>query len=114
MSSSGKYWESIVEFNKGKIIKRLLTYLDLIVSNVNIKLKLEEKLLHIEKIKLENEEIEQCYVWNEFRPPLNNLVDSSKKSNLDYDDINCKSKKSIKAGLSEFKEDNFLNFKDNR
>ena len=109
LSKSGKYWESISEFNKGKIVKRLLTYLEMIVSNVNVKLKLEEKLLHIEKIKLENEEIEQCYVWNEFRPPLNSLVDNSKKSNLDYDDINCKSKKSIKAGLSEFKEDNFLN-----
>ena len=110
LSNSGKYWESIMEFNKGKIIKRLMSYLDLIVSNINIKLKLEEKLLEIDRLKQEYEEIEQNYEWNEFRPPLKHLTNNKKdtKGSLDYNDVNCSSKKSIQAGLTEFKEDNFL------
>ena len=105
LSKSGKYWESISEYNKGKIAKKLTAYIDLIVDNINIRFKLDEKLKELELEKEKMDIIEQNYEWNEFRPPLKIMSDNWKKpQNIDLSDTDIKNKKSLKGGIEVFKE----------
>ena len=105
LSQSGKYWESISEYNKGKLVKKITSYVDLLVENINIRFKLDEKMKEIELEREKMEIIEQNYEWNEFRPPLKVMSDNWKKPvSIDLGDTDIKNKKSLKGGIEVFKE----------
>ena len=105
LSKSGKYWESIEDLNRGKISKRLVAYLGLIVENSNIQNKLSLKLLDIEVKNKIAEEVENEYYWQEFRPPLQSMSKVWKQPpNVDLADTDLKNSKSLMSAMSLFNE----------
>ena len=105
LSKSGKYWESIEDFNRSKISKRLLAYLDLIVENSNIHNKLALKLEDIEIKNKIAEEVENEYYWQEFRPPLQHMSKVWKQpASVDLADTDMKNSKSVMGAIQLFKE----------
>ena len=105
LGKSGKYWESIRELGREKIKKRLLAYIDLIVSNINIRNGLDNKNKYIENLKDEYENLGKNYDWHEFRPPLKSILQSDLKSiNIDLGDMDIEDVKSFNKSKKIFDE----------
>ena len=105
LKTSGKYWNSIQEYNKSKLSKKLMTYLEAILINNSLGNELQNKYLEIEENRMRMDLIEQQYIWNEFRPPLNDSDSNwNKPPSVDLGDTNIKSKKSFDNAVSLFQE----------
>ena len=70
LKKSGKYWSCIEEYNRSKISKKLVAYLEIILENSFLENELLEKYEEMEKNKKQMELIEEQYVWHQFRPAL--------------------------------------------
>ena len=99
--------DNISELKK-KIYKRVLAYTNLIVSNINIKNKLEIKN---EEIESQNEfsNMNKSYNWYEFRPPLNDILTNNKNLNLDLGDTKIDDIKSLNKSKKIFEEKKMYN-----
>ena len=107
LKDSGKYWACLEEYNKSKISKKILSYMEVVLGNNSIVNDLEMKFTEVDENRKQMDLIEQEYVWNEFRPPLQDSTTDSTRDNpptVDLGDTDIKNTKKFDNAVSVFQE----------
>ena len=90
LKKGGSFWSSIA--NDKKIKNNFKDVLENVLLESEFQNRLHKKRIQLEKIKTLNEDVEQNYSWNEFRPYLKNLTQLKEPPDLDLDDCKLENK----------------------
>ena len=82
------YWKSIKKKKKDKISSNFKTILDVIANEREFESRLSKKRTQIKTYRDQMDQIEQSYLWNEFRPYLNKIGDIKEPPDIDLNDCN--------------------------
>ena len=105
LKDSGKYWSCLEDYNRGKIQKKIMSYMSVVLDNQSLTNSLQDKFEDLQQKKLIMDSIEKTYIWNEFRPPLSLELEIIKEPpTVDLADTNMKNKKSFDNAVLMFND----------
>ena len=99
MKKGDGYWKAIKKKKREKITSNFKTILDVIAGEREYENRLSKKRIQIKNHRERMDQIEQNYLWNEFRPYLNKIGELREPQDIDLNDCDISTKKDLSKVL---------------